>query len=717
MRKFKRHFHLDFETFSEADLKKVGQKAYAAHPSTEILLAAYAYDEDPVELYDIAEFCRMADADGGDGTDASYCEQSARQDVIDACEDPDTLLIAWNVPFERMILRYVWGIDTPPEKWLDAMVVAYSMSLPGSLGESSRVLNLPDDKAKMSVGRRLIQRFCKPQPKNQKLRRRDWTTDPDDWALFGEYCIGDVEAERAALKRMWKYRPPEHEIDLWHLDQHINDRGAPIDLDLVRAAQIMATDIKAALKKECSILTGLDNPNSRAQFLPYIQDQGFVGDSLSKDKVDIALRGDEISDEGREALKLRAQFSKNSTAKYEKIEAQVVDGRLCYTLQYAGAGRTWRWAGRGAQFHNLPRPPKVTKAPEAMAVALKVIKTEDADFMRLMYDEPIDVLAGAVRPTLCAPEGKRLIISDYNAIENRVLGWVAQCDAILDVFRHGLDPYKDFALKMFHQYHGKPHEREYKALYETVDSGQRTNSKPAVLGAGYMLGGGRLVKDRRTGEMNKTGLWAYAEGLGVDLTQEQSKYAVNTFRDSYPEVVEFWDTIDGAVRKVINKKPEKPVVIPVGFSGQCLKVGYLKPFLYIELPSGRRLWYMRPRIERSPMPWENDDGSQAYGLAVTYDGLNQTTNKWCRVQTHKGKLTENVVQAIARDVLANGLIKATEAGFTPVLHVHDEVVCLEDAEGPNDVEALNVALCDLPDWCLDLPMRAEGFESPFYIKD
>ena len=716
MHNFKKHFHIDLETYSEADLLKVSVVAYAAHPSTEITLAAYAYDDGPIELFDKAE---CDDLRPFEIVNRSLGHHEA---IIKALNDPDVLLIAWNVPFEREVLRAVWGIDTPAERWLDAMVVAYSLSLPGSLGAASIVLSIPEDKAKQTDGRRLIRKFCKPQPKNQKLRRRDWNTDPEDWDKFGAYCRTDVEAERFALKRMWKYRPPEHEVDLWHLDQKINQHGAPIDLDLVTAAQDVADTLKTELKKECAILTGLENPNSREQFLEYIQGEGYPSDSLTKDKVDIALREGGISSEGVQALALRSQFSKNSVAKYQKIEQQTVDGRLRYTLQFAGAGRTWRWSGRGAQFHNLPRPPKVTKTPEAMRIAVEAIKRRDAAFLRIMYDHPIDVLAGAIRPTLKAPKGKVLKVSDYNAIENRVLGWVTRCPAILDVFKNHLDPYKDFALKMFTHFYERPHHPEYEARYNEITGEQRTQAKPAVLGAGYMLGGGKLMPVRKagqkTGEMMKTGLWAYAEALGVEMTKEESHHAVDTFRDTYTEVVDFWDTIDRAVRKTIERRPEKPIRIPVGFADQYLEIGYKKPFMYIRLPSGRCLWYMRPQVKRCAMPWENADGSQAYGLGVVYEGVNQQTNKWGEVTTHKGKLTENVVQAIARDILANGIINADADGFDVVLHVHDEVVTEVDiADDDHTVERLNTVLCDMPTWADDMPMRAEGFETPFYIKD
>lgn len=688
---YKRVFHLDFETYSECDIKD-GVRAYATHRSTEITLAAYAYNDEEPELFDLSE-------------EGQECWDHGQFEIARACEDPDVLLIAWNTSFEREILKHVWCIDTPAEKWLDAMVVAYSMSLPGDLASASKILQLDADHEKDAAGKKLIQKFCKPHP-SQKITRRDWSTDPKDWQRFGEYCVRDVIAERKCLDRMGRFLPPAHEIRLWWLDQNINARGMPIDVDLIDAAQEVTDDLKAALKTECAVLTGLTNPNSRDQFLPWIQAEGYDDDSLTKDKVDLALRGDTVTDAGRRALALRSQFSKNSTAKYSKIAAQTVDYVLAYTTQFAGAGRTWRWAGRGAQFQNLPGPPKELEDPAAMAQAVDVIKRRDPDLLRDLYDQPVNVLAGAIRPTVRAPEGKILRVADYNAIENRVLGWLAQCDAILDVFRNGLDPYKDFGTRMYN----KP--------YDEITKKERTNSKPAVLGAGYMLGGGMLKKDKKTGKTHKTGLWAYSEALGVNLSKEESNKAVAIFREAYPEVVAFWYALDDAFRSVIQNR-DTVEQVPVGFSGQFLELGYIKPALYVELPSGRRLWYLRPRVEMCNMPWDDEDtGKPARRLGITYENLDQNTRQWRRVSTHPGKLAENVTQAVARDVLANGLEKAAEAGFTPILHVHDEVITVEDiGDETHSVDALERVLCDLPDWCQCLPMAAEGYENPFYMKD
>jgi len=721
---YSRAFHLDFETYSECDIKN-GIRAYASHPSTEITLAAYAYDNDEPDLYDIAN-------------DSDPRNHSHVAEIIKACNDPDVILIAWNAPFEREILRHVWGIETPAEKWLDAMVVAFAMSLPGALAGASTVLQLDDEHAKQGTGKKLIQLFCKPRPKGQKIRRRNWSTDPEKWTQFGEYCRRDVIAERKCLNRMAAFLPPPDEIRTWWHDQNMNARGMPIDGELVDAAIEVADDLKTALKRECSILTGLVNPNSAAQFLPWVQAEGYPFDSLKKDKVELALRDDGLTPIARKALALRAQFGRTSTSKYPKINAQTVDGRLCYTLQYNGAGRTCRWAGRGAQYQNLPRPPGELGTPGALALAVRAIKARDAEFLRELYDKPMDVVAGCIRPTLRAPAGKILRVADYNAIENRVLGWLARCDAILDVFRNGLDPYKDFGTRMY----GVP--------YNEITKAQRTNSKPAVLGAGYMLGGGRLMPVRKhgkkTGEMIKTGLWAYSEALGVNLSQEESARAVQIFREAYPEVVQFWYAVDDAVRKTIGAKGEyipervhhgasetqftpghvagevrrskKPVRIPVGYSGQFIEFGYVKPAMYIKLPSGRCIWYVRPRVEMCNMPWEDENGKPARAMGVTYEGMNQTTRQWCRQSTHPGKLVENITQAAARDIMAAGFVNAENAGFSTVLLVHDELVAVEDIDDDaHSVEALERVLCELPEWAKCMPMRAEGYESPFYMKD
>lgn len=635
---FSEVFHLDFETFSECDIN-AGTRAYASHPSTEILLAAYAYNNDEPDLYDLAAPV-----------------EARKFEIAEACADPDVLLIAWNVPFEREILKHVWGVDTPPEKWLDAMVVAYSMSLPGSLGDASRVLGLDEDKAKDAAGKKLIQKFSKPQAASRKIRRHDWTTDPEDWAKFGEYCKQDVVAERACLNRMGPFLPRAEDVADWHIDQHINARGMPVDLDLVEAAQIVGDGIKARLKKECSVLTGLDNPNSTAQFLPWIQEHGYPFSSLGKDKVSIAQREHDLPDIAARALDLRAQFSRSSTSKYPKIESQTVDGRLCYTLQFNGAARTGRWSGRGAQFQNLPRPPKYLEKPEAMETAVRAVKSRDPDLMLELYARPMDVLAGTIRPTVRARDGYILRVADYNAIENRVLGWVARCNAILDVFRNGLDPYKDFGTRLFN----KP--------YDEITKLERTYSKPAVLGAGYMLGGGMLKTDKKTGEQSKTGLWGYAEALGIELSMEDSQRAVRIFRAEYPEVVELWANLDNAFRRVIAGKGATTVKIPVGFDGRCLVIGRNKQALYVTLPSGRRLWYIQPRLQDCRMPWDNEDGTPVYKIGITYMNQDQTTRKWRRVNTHSGKITENCVSGAAEVLTDRGWVRLDMVEKTDKVH-------------------------------------------------
>ena len=687
---FEKVFHLDFETYSDLDIGD-GVRAYSTHPSTEVLFAAYAYDNDEPYLWDTEN----------PGSYPNF------QDIERACNDPSVLLIAWNAPFEREILLHVWGIDTPPERWLDAMVVAYSMSLPGNLAGASAVLQLDDKHAKDASGKKLIQIFCKPQPANQKLRRRDNSTNPEQWEQFGEYCRRDLIAERACLDRMSGFLPPPHEIRLWWLDQHINAHGMPIDLDLVDSAQVVAETVKSALKKEGAMLTGLTNPNSRDQFLPWVQSQGYASESLAKDKVDLAIRDGDLPEIAVKALKLRLQFSKNSTAKFKKISAQTVDGRLCYTLQFAAAGRTWRWGGRGAQYQNLPRPTKELESVEAMGLAINIIKRRDAGLLRELYDEPVNVLASAIRPTVRAPEGKIIRVADYNAVEHRGLGWLARCERIMRVHREGLDPYKDFGVDLY----GVP--------YDEITKAQRTGAKPGVLGGGYRLGGGQLKVDEKTGETSKTGLWGYAESLGIDLSQQESKKAVEVFRAKHPEVVEFWYALEEIVRQTITERRRRVRKIAVGYSAHYLEFGFVKPAMFIRLPCGRCLWYVRPRVEMCSMPWKDEDtGKPARRMGITYWGLNQQTNQWRKQTTHGGKLTENIDQAICRDILGTGLWNAHDDGFTPVLHVHDEVVTVEDIDDTeHSVARLEEVLAITPDWCRDLLMKAEGYEAPFYMKD
>ena len=660
----------DFETFSEVDLFKAGAAAYSEHPSTEVLMLAWQMAGEK----DVSQWIPH--------------EREMPAELKEMIRDPHIQWIAWNKTFEYNIFKNTLGIHIPHERWSDPMVLAHSLSLPGSLEKVGTILGLSQDKAKMTEGKKLIQRFCKPQPKNHKVRRWDWLNDPEQWETFCEYNRQDVTAQRIIRRTLRKWDMPEHEWALWHLDQKINDRGLPVDTQLVNNALRMSDANRQDLLKKARTLTGIDNPNSDIQLTPWLGEQGVVLPNFRKATVAKALQGD-LPAPARNILELRSQWKKTSTRKFDALLRTLSnDGYLRNTLQFAGAGRTWRWAGRVVQIQNLPRGTLPNDAELDLAVEL--VREGDNEFLNFLYDNPMDVLSSLIRAAFRAPEGHHLTVADLNAIENRVLGWFCRCQRILRVFEKGLCPYKSFGMHLF------------KVPYAKVTKQQRTDSKPAVLGAGYMLGGGK-EKEAKDGELAKTGLWGYAESMSIKLSKELSHSSVKMWRDLHPEVVEMWWKLDKAARECITHRR----TVRCG----AVTFDYSKPFMRIRLPSGRYLHYLRPRIEPRKTPWGE------MRLTVTYEGLDQNTRQWVRLSTHPGKWMENIIQAIARDVLAAGLIEADRIGFDIIGHVHDEIIALTPDDSPLTVADLENAMCVPLPWAPDMPLKAEGWQGPYYKKD
>lgn len=966
--------HLDLETFSEAPLAKTGAAVYAAHPSTRVLLIAWAFDDAPVRIWDATE------------------SQHMPPELRAALDDPKMIVCAHNASFERLILRHVLGIDIPAPRWRCTMVMAHYASMPGSLGQVGTILGLPDDQQKLNDGRRLIRRFCLPQKTttNQVHQRRGRETDPEDWERFKQYCLVDVEAERAIYKRLLPFDLPAHEWAAWHLDQKINDSGWPIDRQLVTQALKIAKAEKTALVRRLKQITGLQNGNSVVQLLGWLSSLDCELSDLTKNTVEQAIS--DVDDvDIHAALVIRQQLSKTSVEKYKALDlATGDDGRLRHILQFMGAARTGRWAGRIFQPQNLPRPEY-----EDLHLLSDLIRNGDHDALDLLYRDVMGALSSCIRSAIRAPEGKRLVVSDLNAIENRVLGWVCGAESVLQVFREDRCPYKAFGSALL----GKP--------YDEITKAERTFAKPPVLGCfgadtpvltdrgwvpmvevsvtdrvhdgvGFVSHGGVLdqgVKetinlcgvrvtpdhqilcgdtwreswelanngryvseatglatgllstsrstsrsapgmsasapvaadktsparrtlswgsrllaslvrtgpstsktpygvpsaclkntstDCRTGIMRSNaavktprtdgspategvasgvfsptvrlfcamlkpcpagisrswkstgstmtgiigraisgllpvgskpetpvktsalsteasgsplwsfgsgtprgieakeplpaksdreyprsrssriktdaaaptydirdagprhrfviltdggpmiahncgyglgaiGLKKYAASMGVEMTDDEAENAKNLWRETYWEVPGLWADLDDAVRKAIIEK--KAVTAGV------LTIDYQKPCLRIRLPSGRHLHYIKPRIEERETPWGESRPS------VTYEGMDQYTRKWMRLQTHPGKLVENVVQAIARDVLVDGLHRADARGFEVVGHVHDEVVTLVDEDSPLDDGALSEALSVAPIWAFGLPLAAAGYTDTIYRKD
>jgi hypothetical protein len=502
--------HLDFETRSELDISAVGLHNYATHPSTEVLMMAWAVNSGRIRLWEPHKGERIP------------------AEVREALDDPFVDKCAWNAPFERAISKFVLKLDIPIEEWHDPSITARSLSLPGSLADVGEILGLGNEFAKMEEGEDLIKVFCEPRETGGKPGLfgttatvwHDWTTHPKEWETFGKYCCRDVKAEREIDRKIGKFAPPPIERRNWILDQRINERGMPVDMELVAGAAKIAAREQALLSERLHKLTGLENPNSNPQFLEWARAHGYPFNALGKALVKRALDGEgDIPFELREALLWRAQASKASVHKLEAIRLNVApDGRLRHQYVFGGASKTQRWAGTGAQLQNLPRPSKEIDARLEEAVAL--LRAGDHAPLAAVFDNPLDVVTSCIRPMFRAPEGKKLVVSDLNAIENRVLGWIARCPGILRVFEQQLDPYKDFATELY----GVP--------YDAVTKEQRNNSKPAVLGC---FGKDTLVRTGRGWQKiacvrSDDLLWDGVEWVSHDgLVDQGIKHTINLF--------------------------------------------------------------------------------------------------------------------------------------------------------------------------------------------
>jgi DNA polymerase len=637
------HLHIDLETYSEANLPEVGAHRYARDPSTRILLMAYSYGRDAAQIIDLEH---------GEAIPAR---------VLEDLQDPAVTKWAHNAAFERVVLRAVLGIECPPEQWRCTMVWAMSLSLPGSLDRLSRVLRLDEDKAKLSVGARLIQRFCKPGATQPDLL-------DDEWQQFRAYCMRDVEAERAVASRLSSYPMPEHEWALWAVDQRCNDRGLPIDLDLVAAVQRVASDHRVHVETLAAQVSGLANPNSRDQLMTWLAQYGIDVPDLQSATVD-ALLDQDTPEPVREVLWCRQQMSKASLSKYDALTRATSGGRLRGAFQFAGAGRTGRWAGRIVQPHNLPRP-SISNAE--IDAARGLIREHDAETLAMLYPDLSGVMSSLLRSTIAAPPGKVLVAADYASIESVMIAWCAQSDYLLDLYRQGLDPYKDFATKV------------YGISYDRVTKQQRSVCKPAVLGAGYGLGA--------------TGLQRYAESFGLEMDAAECRRQIKLFREAYSAIPEFWALLEAGVMQAMRERDQEVYAgrFPLVFDGKFLRIG---------LPSGRALYYYRPKMI------EGRQGAEQ----LSYEGREPGT----RETTHGGKLVENLVQAVARDVLAAGLQVVDRLdGLDIIGHVHDEIICEADADDEDALGWLIYGMTTmLPDWCADAPIRAEGYVAPYYRKD
>lgn len=675
------HINLDYESRSRVNLKTAGFDRYSGDSSTQILMGAWSINDGPVQHWD------------------GHRGRKMPGELRDALEDPQVLKWAFNAQFERVMTRRVLGIKTDYNSWRCTMALAYMLGFSGDLLSVGTSIGLPENLLKDTDGKRLIDMFCKPQrlTKKNPFEWRNESTDPDDWWGFCGYNKQDVTTELAIKHRLQKYPVLQSEWDMYALDQYINDTGVMIDTDFARAAIELAERRKPLIMEEMREITGLSNPNSPTQLLAWLKERGYPFNDLRSDTVTKVVREAEDLDLDPEVptiLEMRLNSAKSSLSKYSTmLSAAGTDGRFRYSLQFAGASRTNRWAGRRIQTQNLPRTPKLIEDVTDLTIVNKMIHDRDLDALTLYVGEPMNALVGCIRSAFIPTPGHKFIVADLSSIESVVIGWATNCRWFLDTLAIGHDLYRSFAahwLKLPYE-DTKPH---------------RSKAKPATLGAGYRLGGGHMDDQGK-----KTGLWGYAENMGVHMTQAEAEESVLAFRELCPEIVQSWYDLENAVFRVIRTKQ------PVEWG--CLVIEYTKPFLTIRLPSGRKMYYFRPRlVERQMTIQKGPKKGQKYTKTnFQYEGKLEGANKWGKIYSHGGKLVENIVQALARDVLAEGLKKAHRMGFRIVMHIHDEIVTEvpEDSDLTVD-DLISCMSAELP-WAPGLPLGAAGWEGYFYRKD
>lgn len=639
---------IDIETYSDISLPDCGVHRYVASEQFEILLFAYSIDEGEIRVIDLASGEKMP------------------EEVMDLLMDDSVIKTAFNAAFERTCINRYFGISLPPEVWRCTAVQSAILALPLSLEGVGEALSL--DKKKMSEGKELIRFFCMPckATKANGGRTRNLPADaPEKWEQFKTYCKRDVDVEMQIRRKLKNYPIPDREQVLYCMDQRINDRGIRVDTQMAR--QAIACDLlyKEAAAKRAYELSGLENPNSVSQLKGWLSDKGIEVDSLAKDTV-TELVG-KTEGEVSELLKLRLAMSKTSVKKYEAIERALCDGRVHGLLQFYGANRTGRWAGRLVQIHNLPQ-----NHMEDLELARSLVKEGRFDLVELLYPSTPEVLSELIRTAFVAKPGCRFIISDFSAIEARVLAWMSGEAWRLRVFSTHGKIYEASASAMF----GVPIEEIGKT------SPLRQKGKIAELALGYGGSVGALVSMGAT---------------KMGLSEEELPDLVSQWRLANPHITEFWWKVDAAAFKAVKERCTVQM--------DRLLFEYRGGILFIHLPSGRKLSYVKPRLELNRFGREG----------ITYEGVGES-KKWTRIETYGPKMVENIVQAVSRDILAEAMLRLEKAGFDIVMHVHDEVV-LEVPEGISSVEEVNELMAVNPSWTMGLPLKAAGFESAFYKKD
>ena len=653
-----RTLSIDLETYSEIDIAKCGSFRYIDDESFEILLLGYAFDDEPVTVIDLT------------------ADEEVPADFLAALYDPEVTKTAWNCAFERFGLWKHFGRYCPPEQWNDTMILSAVCGLPLGLGEAGKALRLEADEAKDREGKALIRYFCspcRPTKVNGGRTRNLPQHDTDKWALFIEYNRQDVVAERTIRKRLLRWEPDSLEHRFWCLDARINEQGMRVDRELVHNAIAMDARYKAELTKQAVAISGLENPNSVAQIKQWLLEQeGIEVPSLNK-KVVAEVVSQLNGERAKQFMALRARLAKSSTKKYEAMERSAcADAHIKGCFQFYGANRTGRFAGRLVQLQNLPQ-----NHMEDLAVARSLVRDNDYETVRLLYDSVSDTLSELIRTALIPEPGHRFIVADFSAIEARVIAWIAGEQWRLDVFRNGGDIYCASASQMFHV-----------PVVKHGENGHlRQKGKIAELALGY--GGGANA------------LKAFgADKMG--MTEEEMVNTVDLWREASPRVCALWRALErAAIRCVVHKTPQVSAIGGIRFEMEC-------GILWMTLPSGRRIAYYG--AEYGPSRFHRDR------RALSYMGVDQKTKRWGRVETWGGKLAENVTQATARDCLRDTMLALGDAGYDIRAHVHDEVIISEPRDGRTVEDVSAIMGRELP-WAPGLPLRGDGYACDFYMKD
>ena len=652
---------IDIETYSSVDIHDCGAYKYIESPDFEVLIIGYAIDDGPVQIIDLTE---------GKGLPSGF---------VDALMSPEYLKIAHNAVFERRSFMRM-GYEVPISQWYCTAVKSAYCGLPLSLDDVSKALDLKDKK--LDTGKALIKYFscpCKPTKINGGRTRNYPAHAPEKWEMYKEYNRYDVLSEREIYRRLEKYEIPQIERRVYELDQKINDRGILIDRELAESAIAVDEICTTRFAQRVRELTHLENPNSVAQIKNWIFVQtGITVDSLSKKTMADLLEDFKDYPDVLEVLEIRGYMSKTSVKKYHKmINCAMKDSRVRGTFQFYGASRTGRWAGRLLQLQNLSK-----NHVKHIEMPRELIRKRDYEAVEMMYGDVEDILSQLVRTALIAPEGKVFSVADFSAIEARVISWLSNEKWRLDVFRGDGKIYEATGAKMF----GVP------ISSITKGSALRDKSKISELALGF---------EGSVGALKNMG------GESFGWSDPEMMSMVRKWRMANPKIVEMWAELDEAAKEAIRY--HRPVTctcrnIIFDHDGECLTV---------QIPSGRKLFYRGARIGRKYM-----GASRNPSDVILYQGVIQATHQWGEVDTYGGKLTENIVQATARDLLAASMLRMEEHGYKPVCHIHDE--CLVEVPKENAKEHYDkmVSLMEMtPTWAEDIPLRADGYTTPFYLKD